>query len=234
MKELPPVKFALLPSSFFMMAAIAGFVDVIGFVGVDKLFTAHITGNIVVAISNLIHHEPGVASKLIALPLFIVIAALVTGFIEAYGQAKKFLSMWLFFEAVFLASFMFAAILIFPQTAVNSLSYISSAMLAICSMAIHNTLLRTYMTRSPPCTVMTGNLTQLIVDIVSCTRGWRKAYSVESRSKARQGVKRHGNVFIGFLVGGVVAAVGYTLFSFWVLWIPILLLIFMAFKANAE
>ena len=230
MEVQTPVKFALLSSSAFMMAAIAGFTDVIGFVGVDKLFTAHITGNIVVAIAEVIHHAPGFASKIISLPLFIVIAIFVTACIEIRGQTKSLLAMWFFIEAFLLAGFMFAGMIVLPHVSVSSLPYIGSAMLAVSAMAIHNTLLRTYMTKFPPCTVMTGNLTQLVVDIVSYTWGWREPYSVEKRSKSHAGIKFFGNVFIGFLLGGATAAIGYTLFSFWVVALPVILLVFMAIK----
>jgi uncharacterized membrane protein YoaK (UPF0700 family) len=214
MEEQAPVRFTLLSSSAFLMAAIAGFTDVFAFVSLDKLFTAHITGNIVIAIAELIHHAPGVASKIISLPLFIVIAIFVTACIEARGQTKGLLAMWFFIEAIFLAGFMFAGMIVVPHASVSSLPYIYVAMLPVAAMSIHNTLLRTYMSKFPPCTVMTGNITQLIVDIVSYTWGWREPYVVEPRSKSHEGIKRYGNVFIGFLVGGAIAAVGYVLCSF--------------------
>jgi len=231
MKTRELIPFATLPSTAFMMAAVAGFSDVMGFVGANKLFTAHITGNIVIAISDVIHHEPGLSSKIISLPLFIVIVMFVTTFTEIRGQSRNLLAMWLFFEALFLTGFMFAGIYILNYDSVSSVLYTCGALLAVCAMAIHNVLLRTFMATFPPCTVMTGNLTQIIVDTVGYGWGWKASYPVESRTASHAGIRRFGNALIGFLVGGGLAAVGYTLFSFWSVAIPILLLLYMTIKS---
>jgi uncharacterized membrane protein YoaK (UPF0700 family) len=234
MEAQQAVKFAHLSSTAFLMAAIAGFIDVVGFVGVDKLFTSHITGNIVVAIAEIIHHGPGVASKIIALPMFILIAIIVTGCIEVCGQSRKLLALCFVIEALFLVGFMFTGMLILPHVAENSFPYIAIAMLAVCAMSIHNTLLRTFMIHFPPCTVMTGNLTQLIIDIVSFSWGWRQPHTIETRNKSHTNIKRYGNVFIGFLVGGGCAAIGYSLISFWIVALTIILLFFMAIKSLTQ
>jgi uncharacterized membrane protein YoaK (UPF0700 family) len=228
------VRFTYLSSTAFLMAAIAGFTDVLAFVGVDRLFTAHITGNLVIAISDIINHIPGVASKIISLPVFVIIAILVTLCIEACGQKKGLLTFWFVVEALFLTAFMFGGVAFLPDLSVKSLHYIGIGMLAVIPMAIHNTLLRTYMSHFPPCTVMTGNMTQLIVDLVSHTWGWRLPYNVESKAKSRVGIKRFGNVFIAFLVGGGLAAVGYSLIGFWIVVLDIVALLFMAIKCQTS
>lgn len=231
MEVSSPIRFATLPSSAFMMAAIAGFSDVVGFVGANKLFTAHITGNIVIAIAELIHHMPGVASKLIAIPLFLIIAIFVTAWIELHGQTKRLLATWLLLEALLLAGFMFAGLTILPYESVSSVLYTCSALLAVCAMSIHNAVLRTFMTPFPPCTVMTGNLTQLVIDLVNYAWGWKKPFPTAERIQSQAAIKRYSNVFIGFLAGGLIAAFGYTLYSFWIVLVPILLLIFMAIRS---
>lgn len=225
------VNFAFLASTTFLMAAVAGFIDVIGFVGVNKLFTAHITGNLVVAMAEIIHHTPGVATKLIAIPLFIILAMMVTTLIEKQGQTKKLLAFWLIIEAVLLAGFMYAGLDVFPNVSVASGIYIIGAMLAVSAMAIHNTLLRTYMPHFPACTAMTGNLTQFVVDVTSYCWGWRLKYPVEKRAESLKGVRRYGNVLAGFLVGGTLAAIGYIFLGFWSVICAVTLLIFMAIRA---
>ena len=213
------------------MASIAGFTDVLGFISLDKLFTAHITGNIVVAIAELINHAPGVAAKILSLPLFLLIAVSVTAWIESCGQTKRLLSSLFAMEGLLLAGFLASGLTVIPVSSVSSWPYIGGALLAVAAMAIHNTLLRTYMRGFPPCTVMTGNLTQLIVDIVGCSWGFRESYPLEKRSQNREGIRCFGNVFLAFLLGGAAAAIGYLVIGFWILVLPIALLTYMAAKA---
>ena len=230
MEKQHSVPFATLPSTAFIIAAIAGFVDVIGFVGASKLFTAHITGNIVVAISEIIHKQEGVAAKIISLPLFILLAGITTWIVEMRGQSKALLASWFIIEALFLAAFMFAGIYILPFNALDSWQYITGGMFAVSAMAIHNTLLRTFMASFPPCTVMTGNLTQLIVDFVSYY--WRKTlpHNVEMPITSHAGIKRFGNVFLGFLLGGTCAAFGFSTFGFWIIGLSAIILFIMAVR----
>lgn len=119
------------------MASIARFVDVFGFVSLSRLFTAHITGNIVIAIAELINHTPGVAAKLITLPVFMVVAMLVTWWIEHIGQTRSLLATLLRIEALLLTLFMALGSVIIPMGAVSSWEYIATGMLAVSAMAIH-------------------------------------------------------------------------------------------------
>lgn len=230
MKEIESIRFTTLPSTAFMMASIAGFTDVLGFVGANKIFTAHITGNIVIAISELIHHTPGVASKIVAIPVFIAIVICVTGLIEMVGLTRKMLAFCFFIEALFLIAFMLAGAYILNFQAVDSLSYICATLLAVAAMSIHNALLRIYMHSFPPCTVMTGNLTQIIIHTSDFIWGWKEPYATESRQIAHGGMKSLGNVLLGFLVGATLAALGYILIDFWSVLLPVILLFYMTIR----
>ena len=53
-----------------------GFVDTAGFVGLQGLFTAHVTGNFVTLAATLVSGPHGVIAKLLALPEFIAVVAL--------------------------------------------------------------------------------------------------------------------------------------------------------------
>ncbi|MBU6383717.1 MAG: DUF1275 family protein [Verrucomicrobia bacterium] len=216
----------------FLMAFISGLVDVFGFIALSKLFTAHITGNIVIAIAEIIYHVPGVAAKLIALPVFILIAILVTWVIEAHGQTTRLLRALLLMEAFLLLVFMLVGSYVIPMGRVGSWPYISVGMLAVAAMAIHNTLLRTFMVALPPCTVMTGNFSQLIVDFVSYHWGKNLSYPVESLQASIANMHKFGNVLLGFMLGGLIAAVGFSTIDFWIISVAAALLLFMSAKAH--
>lgn len=217
--------FTKLTSIAFLMAAIAGFTDVISFIGVNHLFTAHITGNIVIAISDIINHDPGILPKITAIPIFIVFAGVMTWLVEKNGKTTRLLVIWFTIEAVLLAIFMIGGVFFLPGTSVNSKQYFAVGMTAVCAMAIHNTLLRTYMTTLPPCTVMTGNLTQFIIDGVTFFLNWGVPTQHEKFKDARGAIKRYGNVLLGFIVGGIFSAFGYYWFGFWITLLPIIVIV---------
>jgi len=181
----------------FIVSAIAGFSDVFGFIALQQLFTAHITGNIVMVISYAISHTPGITSRIIAIPVFVVIAILVSVIIENNGVSKNTYRLWLLIEAVLFLGLMIAGIGLKQSMHEGSATFVLVAMLPVTAMAIHNTIMKTYLSQLPPTTVMTGNLTQFVVD---CT-------ALLVTKKLRSG-RRHkrlikvGWVLAGFVVGG--------------------------------
>src|SRR5437660_10597599 len=67
----------------------AGYVDTAVFVGLFGLFTSHVTGNFVLIGAALVHHVNGVATKLVALPVFVlavVFAVLSVRALERHGR----------------------------------------------------------------------------------------------------------------------------------------------------
>jgi hypothetical protein len=59
----------------FVLSLIAGSVDVIGFLALDGLFTAHITGNLVVLAAHIVAGSDASVSLVISVPVFIVALA---------------------------------------------------------------------------------------------------------------------------------------------------------------
>jgi uncharacterized membrane protein YoaK (UPF0700 family) len=53
-----------------------GFVDTVGFLGLQGLFVAHVTGNFVTLGAALVQGSHGIVGKILALPEFIVVIAL--------------------------------------------------------------------------------------------------------------------------------------------------------------
>jgi len=69
----------------------AGRTDVIGFRGLNGLFTAHITGNLVVLAAHIPGGVEAQISKILAVPVFIVVislTALLASGLEAIGVAS--------------------------------------------------------------------------------------------------------------------------------------------------
>src|SRR5882672_394828 len=58
-----------------LQALIAGFVDTCGFVALFGLFTAHVTGNLVLIGAAIAEYHGGLIGKLLALPIFVLAVA---------------------------------------------------------------------------------------------------------------------------------------------------------------
>src|ERR1700730_2174185 len=83
-----------------------GFLDTVGFLGLQGLFTAHVTGNFVTLGAALVFGTHGVVGKVLALPEFIF----VTAFARLAGAAltarqKPTLRILLVAKVLFLAAF---------------------------------------------------------------------------------------------------------------------------------
>src|SRR5215467_11423436 len=61
-----------------LLSFTGGFVDTAGFLGLQGLFTAHVTGNFVTLGATLVLGTHGAIAKLLALPEFVIVVALVS------------------------------------------------------------------------------------------------------------------------------------------------------------
>jgi len=60
----------------FVLSVIAGATDIIGVLGLNGLFTAHITGNIVVLAAHVVAGEPAIFSYILSVPVFMLVLLL--------------------------------------------------------------------------------------------------------------------------------------------------------------
>ena len=65
-----------------LLTVVGGAIDTIGFITLFGFFTAHVTGNLVMAGSGLVKGEAGLWIKLAALPLFILTVMVTKIFID--------------------------------------------------------------------------------------------------------------------------------------------------------
>src|SRR5258705_11691330 len=76
------------PALPLLLSLNAGFVDTAGFLALQGLFTAHVTGNFVTLGAALVFGTHGIIAKLLALPEFIIVIAvarLVGAALSAHG-----------------------------------------------------------------------------------------------------------------------------------------------------
>jgi uncharacterized membrane protein YoaK (UPF0700 family) len=201
-----------------VLAAAAGFVDTLGFVALFGLFTAHVTGNFVLIGSELAKPGHSVLLKLLVFPAFISAVA-VSRLINLHCERRDRSSVrpLLLLEAVFLLIFMLAGMVATPIESSESLMAIAAGLAGAIAMGFQNGLGRLALSSLSPTTVMTGNVTQLVIDLVDLAIGIGTP-----DTRARLG-KQLAPV-IGFALGAFAGALGYAWFGFTALLAPIVLI----------
>lgn len=84
------------------MAASAGAIDTISFITLFGLFTAHVTGNLVVVGAFLAGENEGIVIKLLAIPVFMISVAFTTLIIKTRKCITPTFLVGLFMSEVFL------------------------------------------------------------------------------------------------------------------------------------
>ena len=149
------------------MAFVGGYVDVIGFVLLFGLFVAHATGNIVMLGVGLAGDTGGLATKLLALPVFVGSAAATYALIRwrnDRGQPCQVLVLAL--QAVLLLAFTVLTARALPAASADTPSVMLAGLVGVVAMAVQNVGARAVFTHLAPTTMMTGNVTQVAIDIV--------------------------------------------------------------------
>ena len=154
------------------LSFVGGFVDVVGFIALFGLFTAHVTGNFIMLGLEMVHASKLAIAKLLAVPIFIVMVALTRLFVLHYEKRGQ--SPWrdmLLAQAALLACFMIAGGLTAPHEDPNELGPVVAGLLGVAAMAVQNAGSRLILANHGPTTMMTGNTTQAVIDLVDMLRG---------------------------------------------------------------
>jgi uncharacterized membrane protein YoaK (UPF0700 family) len=148
-----------------LLSVNGGYVDTAGFLALQGLFTAHVTGNFVTAGTALVFGTSGVAAKLLALPVFAVVVALarILGEAMAAHPARR-RGVLLTLQLVLLLTGGILAIRFGPFADGDAAPAIFTGMVLVSGMAIQNSVHRVHLAAFPPSTLMTGNTTQLVLD----------------------------------------------------------------------
>lgn len=198
-----------------LLAFTAGFVDTVGFVALFGLFTAHVTGNFVLIGASLIDLHAGLLTKLLALPLFVVAVALTRAFILREARFGRDAALPLLLgELAFLGLFLACGIMLAPFDHADSVAAMATGFSAVIAMAIQNTAARTIFASLAPTTVMTGNVTQIVIDLVDLML-------LDEQQEARGRLRKMLPPVITFAAGALAGALTYGLVGFAALTAPI-------------
>lgn len=187
----------------------AGYVDTAGFLALQGLFTAHVTGNFVTLGASLALGTSGVLAKLLALPVFcaVVIMARLFGTLLANRLAPVF-EVFLAIKVLLLIAGACLAIRFGPFHDGDSWQAILTGMVLVAAMAIQNAVHRVHLASAPPSTLMTGTTTQIMLDLADRIYPRKRK---ESQPGARL-AKMSASV-VAFAVGCGAAALAFTRFG---------------------
>src|SRR5215469_11610460 len=206
-KRLPPV-----------LSVIAGMVDVIGYLSL-KLFTAHVTGNIVIIAAQLVYGGPPRMDQILAVPVFVLAVAGVWITAQALHRRGPALPrMLLLIQFFLLALALIVAVIYHPSADPSGLTADVTAMIAVSAMACQFTLLQLTMRRAPSTAVMTGNLTKTVLALLETVTERQPLLA-----DAKEQLKKTVQLVIGFFVGCLIGAGAVSSFGEWAWAFPVAL-----------
>jgi uncharacterized membrane protein YoaK (UPF0700 family) len=163
MRLVPPQLKVTLP---LLLSLNAGFVDTAGFLALQGLFTAHVTGNFVTLGASLVLGTTGAVAKLLALPVFCVVVIATRLLSSALLQAKHpALTIILSLKVALLVAGAVLAIHFGPFHNGDAWQAVLTGMVLVAAMAIQNAAHRIHLGSAPPSTLMTGTTTQIMIDL---------------------------------------------------------------------
>ncbi|RYG32914.1 DUF1275 domain-containing protein [bacterium] len=196
-----------------------GFVDTLGFVALFGLFTAHVTGNLVLAGAELVVGRDDVFGKLLAVPVFVAAVAATAVWIRRSKNPEALLPILMVVEALWLVAAMGAGLLLAPLHGADAPATLITGMLMVIAMGMRNAATKLIIAFIAPTTVMTGNVVQLTIDFTALP---------DPAARARIG--KFLPTVLGFVLGASLGAGGYARFGFAALVLPIAIILYLAIR----
>ena len=205
------------PTLPVLMSFNAGYVDTAGFIALQGLFTAHVTGNFVTFGAAIVLGTSGAVAKLLALPMFCLVVV-VTRYISLGFPALGWpvLRTMLTVKTALLVVGCGLAIMLGPFANGDAWQAIVTGMMLVSAMAIQNAAHRIHMGTSPPTTLMTGTTTQIMIDLADLFRG----VAPEARIAIRARLLKMSASVIAFALGCAAAALFFASKGVWCFVVP--------------
>ena len=204
------------PSLPVLLSFNGGYVDTAGYIALQGLFTAHVTGNFVTIGSALVFGTSGVVSKLLALPVFcaVIIVTRLASF--HLPRNRSALQTMLTVKLVLLMLGAYLAIRLGPFVNGDAWPAIVTGMTLVSAMAIQNAVHRIHLGTAPPTTLMTGTTTQMMIDIADVIR----ALPLETRDATLGRLRHMAVAVLTFAFGAAAAAYLFSQLGSWCFVVP--------------
>jgi uncharacterized membrane protein YoaK (UPF0700 family) len=206
-----------------------GYVDTVGYLSLQGLFTAHVTGNFVTIGAALVFGTSGVVAKLLALPVFCLVI-IVTRLLSFHLPARwPVLETMLTLKLLLLLSAAVLAIAMGPFASSDGAAAIIMGMTLVSAMAIQNAVHRIHLGTAPPTTLMTGTTTQMMIDIADMARG----VPGEARDVIKSRLRRMGVAVASFAAGAAAGALLFHATGSWCFALPPVIALLARVTANS-
>ena len=199
-----------------VLSVIAGSADIIGFLGLNGLFTAHITGNLILIAARIVNGSAVGLAHMLSVPVFILVLGLtrllVAG-LDAAGIAS--LRLLLLLQFLLLAGSLALGVA-GPPVAPDAPESILVGMLVVSAMAVQNALVQISLKGAPSTAVMTTNVTRFMMDVGEVLF----AKTLTQAAQARRRAQHTWPAIVGFIAGAGLGAACFAAVGMWSLALP--------------
>jgi len=126
-------------------------------------------------------------------------------------------------QAALLLTFMVTGVAISPVISPDHAAPVLIGLTGVAAMAVQNAAARIILGNQAPTTIMTGNTTQVVIDLVD-----RLGNDATSRGEAGKRLRRMIPPLVSFAVGALIGALIFVRLGFWCLALPMLVLMAIA------
>lgn len=178
-----------------LLTVVAGFCDTATFMSGNSVFSAHVTGNFVLfAVQVIVGKDAHAWTKLLTFPVFLA-AVIAGGWVAEKFNNKYFL---LLAESLLLLACGGLSLWSYYFFAGNRWMY-EAVLMAVFSMGLQNAFGKLYAKETyGPTTLMTGNITQAVLDLGSLLRN---GISTETAQSFEERLVTVGGFLAGCLLG---------------------------------
>lgn len=199
-----------------LLGVIAGMVDFTGFFTLGHIFTAHVTGNIVLATVVAIDGGTFHWAQLSAIPVFMIALAAVWLIVQASGRhGSRLARLLLQVQFLLLLVLLIFSVVTRPSADPSGLNANAAAMMAVSAMACQYALLRLALPGAISTAVMTGNLTNAVLSAMDLLAARNRPLPRDS-TPLNHSLHR----LLSFILGCVVAAGAVSLMGDWTWSLP--------------
>jgi len=206
----------------------AGFIDMVGFIGMHALLPSLITGNFLTLGATLLLGGHGVLDKVLAVPFFVLVVALTRLGGRAIARRPGSnrpgpnsrsveLRALLCVELAVLATFAVLAILHGPFHGASRWQELGISAFAVAAMALQTAIYRMHLGALPPTTLITLSVTQATIDAVDLVT---EPHSAEIQARRKRMIRLALSV-TSFAAGCAAAAPLFLWTGFWCLVVPV-------------